>query len=79
MTNTAASTSDLMAEFVANGSQTGSVVSPTIQKFVEDENNNTGAGNAAGGYAPATGSAQTSSWNLTSDWWGAVAVDIAHA
>jgi hypothetical protein len=79
VSNTASSSSDLMGEFVSNGSQIGAVVSPVIQKFGELQDNNTGAGNTAGGYAPATGSAQTGSWNLTNDWWGAAAVDIQHA
>lgn len=79
VSNTASSSSDLMGEFVANGSQIGAVVSPVIQKFGELQDNNTGAGNTAGGYAPATGSAQSGSWNLTNDWWGAAAVDIQHS
>jgi hypothetical protein len=79
VSNTASSSSDLMGEFVANGSQIGAVVSPLVQKFGELQDNNTGAGNTAGGIAPATGSAQTSSWQLTNDWWGAAAVVVQHA
>lgn len=79
VSNTASSSSDLMGEFVANGSATGTVVSPTVSKFIENQDTNTGAGNTAGGYASATGSAQSGSWNLTNDWWGAAAVDIQHA
>jgi hypothetical protein len=77
--DTAASTSDLMGEFVSNGNSITSPVSPVVQKFLENQDANTGAGNTAGGYAPATGVSQTGQWHLTSDWWGAAAVDIAHA
>lgn len=77
--STAASTSDLMGEFAANGNSVTGPVSPVLQKFLENQDASTGAGNTAGGYAPATGASQTGQWNLTSDWWGAAAVDVAHA
>jgi hypothetical protein len=79
VTGTAASSSDLMGEFAANGSAVTSATSPVVSKFIENQDTSSGAGNSAGGYAPATGSAQTANWSVTSDWWGAAYVDIAHA
>lgn len=76
---TSTGTGNLVGEFVANGSQTGTAVSPVVAKFTENQDNNTGAGNTAGGYAPGAAGSVTGKWNLTSDWWGAAAVDIAHA
>ena len=79
VTNTASSSGDLMGEFASNGSPVNSATSPVVSKFIENQDTNTGAGNTGGGYAPATGSAQTGNWSLVSDWWGAAAVDIQHA
>lgn len=77
--NTSASASDLEAEFVSNGNSVTGPQPPVVQKFLENQDANTGAGNTAGGYLPASGGSDTAHWNVTSDWYGAAAVDVAHA
>jgi hypothetical protein len=71
--------SDLIVSAVANGSQISSVQSPGTSRFIVNVNNNTGAGNSAGGTWPGTGSNVTTAWNVASDWWGAIALQVQHS
>lgn len=77
---TSASSSDLTGEFASDGNAVSAAVSPVAQKFIENQNSNSGAGATGGGLMPSSGATDTGKWNMAaSDWWGAVAVDIAHA
>jgi hypothetical protein len=77
--DTSASTSNLVGEFVANGSGITSATSPTVSKFIENQDGNTGAGNTAGGYNPGAAGSVTGKWAVVNDWWGTAGVDILHA
>lgn len=71
---------DLTGEFASDGSSVSSAQSPVVSKFIENQNFSSGAGNTAGGYEPGNGASQAGKWTMGgNDWWGAAAVDIAHA
>jgi hypothetical protein len=74
---TAGSTSgNIVAGFVANGSQVTSATSPSISRDIANQDNNTGAGNSAGATSLSTGSNVTMAWTVVNDWWAAVAVEV---
>jgi hypothetical protein len=75
----ASTTGNLVAGFLANGSAIRSATSPSVSRFVENENNNTGAGNSAGATSVATGSKVTMRWAVKSGWWGEGILQVNHA
>lgn len=73
-----ASSSDLVGAFTASGSGGESAKSPLTSRYVEDDNDNSGAGNSAAATAPATGSSVTAKWGIYTDYWAAAAVEVQH-
>ena len=75
----ASTTGNLVAGFLANGSAIRSATSPSVSRFVENEDDNTGAGNSAGATSVATGSKVTMGWAVKYDWWGEGILQVNHA
>lgn len=66
----------LVAAFAACGSAITGTAAPAAEKFVADDNDDTGAGNSAGATSSATGSNVTVAWSSNDDWWGTIAVQV---
>jgi parallel beta-helix repeat protein len=77
---------DIEAGFAAAGSPVSSATSPSTSRYILNNDTcgtngcgSTAAGNGAGATSPGTGSNVTLAWSVLSDWWGVVAVQVAHA
>jgi hypothetical protein len=74
---TAASTAgDLIAGFAGSGSTIYSAKSPSVSRYIANEDGSSGAGNSAGATRPGKGSPAAMKWSAYNDWWGAVAVEV---
>jgi hypothetical protein len=76
---TGSTTGNLIAGFAANGSGINSARSPSVSRYIANQDNNSGAGNSAGATSAATGSAVTMKWSLQNDWWGAAILEVQHS
>jgi len=76
---TVASTSgSMVVAFAACGSQIDGTAPPASQEFIANDDNASGAGNSAGAILAGTGSNVTAGWSASSDFWGAVAVQVSN-
>lgn len=77
-TVTSSVSGNFVAGFMASGQGITSASSPATSRFIENfqGGGGAGAGNSAGATSPSTGSAVTMTWALTSDYWGAIAVEV---
>jgi hypothetical protein len=66
----------LVAAFVACGSAITGTTAPATQRFLADDNDDTGAGNSAGATSAAPGGDATVGWSSLDDWWGAIAIQV---
>jgi hypothetical protein len=66
----------LLAGFVASGSAIQSVKTPATSRYLDNLDDNSGAGNSGAATSPGTGSKVAMAWSAASDYWGAIAVEV---
>lgn len=68
---------NILAGFLVGGARASAETAGTLRFTAPTLSTEAGAGgHSAGGTAPATGSAVTFTWTVTSDWWGMVIVEV---
>lgn len=69
---------NLVAGFTATGTKVNSASSPSVSRYIANQDTMTGAGNSAGATSPATGSNVVMKWAVTPDYWAAIGLQVQH-
>jgi hypothetical protein len=67
---------NIVAAFLVNGNFISSATSPSTSRFVNNTGGSNAGGHIAGATSPSTGSAVTTAWTVTADWYAVIAVEV---
>lgn len=72
-------TGNKVVGFVADGSAISGIEKPGFTRFIENQDNGSGAGNSAAATTKTTGSPVTMTWDGSNDWWAVGALQVQHS